>query len=592
MEKISRFIASFFDIRHGIKARIFLSFLMVTMIFTVIVSLYWYRSIIRITTETILENMERNVTSGLTRIENGLQDIRLMHHTVIYESNCSRYLLNDIEDAPTADWFASYYRLYSSLQMTGTSLSRIVTGTGVFKANGATCFMGILGLPYYFPQLEAAYPVKAGNGSIVIFFERNTLAYPREISRNMYIGRTIIEKGIEKALIVSKVNERLITDALGDVNYHEGFSLMLDQEYNIVYDSVPDEYRSHKENFRRQLAEGRSPAGTESYIAFSKTSPSFGITLLSAMPVQYLRKSYQAIRIQFFLILLTVVLVEALLSMFISNRISFGLRSLEHSMEQLGDGSLAVSLPIRGDDEVARLGRSYLRMTEQIKKLMADIKEKESQKRQMEIRVLRAQVSPHFLYNSLNTIGYLALIQNAKNIHSLVSSLIDLLHGAVNVDDVLVPLAVEIHYVQSYLNVQQYRHLRQIQADYRLDNVVNHYLVPKMILQPLVENAVIHGLKDKLEYPSIVIKAYALNGNLIISVTDNGAGMKEEKIRQIRESLDTGEQELSGHGISNVHARIRLQFGEAYGLSLYSQVNVFTTLEIRLPLVERGGEQW
>jgi sensor histidine kinase YesM len=513
-----------------------------------------------------------------------------MHYTVIYESNCARYLLNDIEDAPTAEWFDSYYRLYNSLQMTGISLSRTAAGTGIFKANGTTCFTGTLGLSYYFPQLEAAHPVKAGNGNIVIFFETFP-ASPSEISRSMYIGRTIIEKGIEKVLIVSKVNERLIIDALGDVNYHEGFTLMLDQEYNIVYDSVPEDYKAHKENFRKQLAEGRNPSSTGTYVAFSKTSPSFGITVLSAMPVQYLQKSYRTIRIQFFLILLTAVLVEAFLSMFISNRISFGLRSLEHSMEQLGDGSLAVSLPIRGDDEVARLGRSYLRMTEQIKKLMADIKEKESQKRQMEIKVLRAQVSPHFLYNSLNTIGYLALIQNAKNIHSLVSSLIDLLHGAVNVDDVLVPLAVEIHYVQSYLNVQQYRYLRQIQVDCRLDNVVDRYLVPKMILQPLVENAVIHGLKDEQEYPSIVIKAYVLDRNLIISVTDNGIGMKEEKILQIRESLDTGEQKLSGHGISNVHARIRLQFGEAYGLSLYSRENVFTTLEIRLPLAEHGGEE-
>jgi HAMP domain-containing protein len=376
METISRFITSFFDIRHGIKARIFLSFLMVTIVFTVIISVYWYRNIIRITTETILENMERSVTSGLVQIENGLQDIRLMHHTVIYESNCARYLLTDIEDAPSAEWFASYYRLYNSLQMMGTSLSRTATGTGVFKANGATCFIGTLGLPYYFPQLEAAYPVKAGNGSIVIFFEKDVPAYPREIRRNMYIGRTIIENGIEKALIVSKVNERLIIDALRDVDYHEGFSLMLDREYNIVYDSVPEEYSVHKENFRRQLEEGRNPAGTGAHIVFSKTSPSFGITVLSAMPVQYLWKSYRPIRIQFFLILLTAVLVEALLSMFISNQISFGLRSLEHSMEQLGDGSLAVSLPIRGDDEVARLGRSYIRMTEQIKKLMADIKEK------------------------------------------------------------------------------------------------------------------------------------------------------------------------------------------------------------------------
>jgi two-component system sensor histidine kinase YesM len=203
------------------------------------------------------------------------------------------------------------------------------------------------------------------------------------------------------------------------------------------------------------------------------------------------------------------VLAEALLSMLISNRITRGLRILERSMERVGDGSMTELSPVQGDDEVGRLSGTYIRMMAQIKKLMDDIKEKEYQKRQMEFRVLRAQISPHFLYNSLNTIGYLALMQNSKNIHSLVISLIELLRGAVNVDDVLVPLSEEIRYVRNYLNIQQYRYQRQIRVDFRLEEFIDRCLVPKMILQPLVENALIHGLKAEQEDPSVIIKAYA-----------------------------------------------------------------------------------
>jgi two-component system sensor histidine kinase YesM len=219
--------------------------------------------------------------------------------------------------------------------------------------------------------------------------------------------------------------------------------------------------------------------------------------------------------------------------MFISNKITLRLRNLEYNMEKVGDGTMPELFPIRGEDEVGKLSRTYLRMISQIKKLMEDIKENERQKRQMEIKVLRAQISPHFLYNSLNTIGCLAMMQNVKNIHDLVSSLINLLQASVKVDDILVPLSSEIDYVKSYLTIQLYRFSRQPQVDFRLDSLAHSCMVPKMLLQPIVENALIHGLRDGQENPVITIKAYPLDNSLIISISDNGVGMNDRKIREV-----------------------------------------------------------
>lgn len=606
MGTLYRFIAGFVDLRHGIKARIFLSLLGVTIVITVLISIYWYQRIIQSTTGTVMDTIEKNVSNGLAQLEYSLQDVKLMHFTVIYESNCWNYLVRDEISVPSFEWFNSYHRLYNNLRMMGITMSRTISGTGVYRADDATCISGVLGVSYRFSRfMDSCPPGPAAESEALFFLEKPAGERPSELTKYVYVGRMITDYGEEKALILSKINERVFTGAFNGTLVSGGFTLVLNRDQEIVYDSSPGEFSAPKDEFRRRLAEGPDTAAlpatapaVKDYIAFHRRSSLFDLTVLSAIPARYLREHYRPVRIQLFAILLGAVLAEALLSMLVSNQISRGLRALERSMEQVGDGSMTglTPAPVRGDDEVARLSRTYVRMIGQIKKLMADMKEQEYQKRQMEIRVLRAQVSPHFLYNSLNTIGCLARMQNANNIHTLVISLIELLRRAVNVDDVLVPLADEIHYVRHYLTVQQYRYQRQIRPEFRLDETIHRCLVPKMILQPIVENALIHGLKAEQEDPRVIIKAYVLEGQLVISVTDNGSGMGEEKIRKLlAESINPREPRFSGggpgpRGLGNVQARIRLQFGERYGLSIFSREGLFTTVEIRLPVSRAGAE--
>lgn len=533
--------------------------------------------------------MEKIINSSLTQIENVYQDVMLMHSTLIYNSNCDSYFFRDTDSAPAYEWFTQYNHLYSGMKALGISMSRAVSGVGVFKADGSTCISGTLSTPVNFPEIKETLlddSIRSVNDT-VFFVDKAPGEQNENLNKYMFCGRLLINSmGEVKSAIVTKIRDDLFKLALSEAVWPNGFTLVLDNEYDSIYDSAPNMYSDHKENFLRQLQEGNGAILSESYTVFYTTSKNIGISVVSAIPNHYIRENYRGISTKFLVSLLLFIVTEALLSMVISNKIVHRLYGLEQTMERVGGDSAANSLVIQGDDEVSRLGRTYLRMVEQINKLMEDIKSNERQKRLAEIKILRAQISPHFLYNTLNTIGYLALIQNAKNIHSLVLSLINLLQGAIHVDDELIPLEEEINYVKSYLNLQQYRFQRLIQTDFMLDPSTGGNLVPKMILQPIVENSILHGLQDSQDDPVITIKAYVMEKILNISITDNGTGMSEKQIHDIlAENGNLERQRFSSIGIGNVHTRIQLQFGDEYGLHIYSREGIFTTVEIRLPVI-------
>lgn len=589
MMQFFKFIGGFFDCRHSTKARIFVSSLVTTLVIATSISLFWFQKIITSTTDTIVDNMEMSTSGGLAQLENSFEDIKQMHSTVIYDTDSLDYLIRDTANAPALDWFSEYNRLYGNLRTLGVTLSRTITGTGVYKADGTTCINGTMSLPENFYQWPEADRIRQGGGANVMFYiDKPRGERQNEVKKYFFVGRSILDKGVEKAIIVSKFNETLLLEAFRDTNYPNGFVLLTDAEHSILYDSSPDAYSEYKEAYLAQLREGYKPVAAAEYTIFHKTSAHTGVTVISSMSNRYIQESNRAVSSQLALLLVASVLVVALTSMLISGMITRRLQNLEKNMLRVGDGSMGQMLPVHGSDEVGRLSDTFLEMIGQIQGLMADIKENERHKREMEIKVLRAQISPHFLYNSLNTINYLALMQNAQNIHILVSSLIRLLQAAVDVDEVLVPIADEVTYVESYLNIQQYRFPQQIHVEYLLDDASRRLRVPKMILQPIVENALIHGFREHQDDASIVIRVYTMEPrDLIISVTDNGVGMSDEKIRLIMEEGQNQEKlRFSGIGIRNVDTRIKLQFGEGYGLSVFSREGLFTRVDIRLPALE------
>jgi len=354
-----------------------------------------------------------------------------------------------------------------------------------------------------------------------------------------------------------------------------------------LFDSAPELYPKAKELIPEIISSGEKTTATNEFLFVTSASHVTHWTAVAVVPMSYLHGNIKQIRLQFFTILLVSLLVVACISILLSRGITKNLQILSKNMKRVSAGELTGLKEISSKDEVGELSRVFLSMVEQIQQLMEDIRQREHQKRVMEIRILRAQDSTHILNNALNTISYLAAFQNADNIRTLAVSLIDLLQAAVKVDDSLVTVDEELRYVQQYLNIQQYRYAQNITVEYQIDEAVRQYRVARMILQPIVENSVIHGLTNTNYDGFIRIRAWEDNSRLIFSVTDNGVGMTQKQINEVMESKhNLSRMRFSGIGLRNVNERIKLQFGQEYGLSIYSSLGLFTTVEIQLPVIK------
>lgn len=302
--------------------------------------------------------------------------------------------------------------------------------------------------------------------------------------------------------------------------------------------------------------------------------PSVDILINVAVPMDNMlsdiKSRYKDI-IYVVLIMMTVLLmVVYLVSKWISRNISY----LSNAMKKFSDGDMDSTIVIQSNDEFSILSKTFNNMTSGIKQLLEDIKRNEKEKMDLEIRALQGQINMHFLFNALNTIKNLSYIQRVSNIERLVGALMELLNISMTNGSNYVTLETEITYSQHFLEIYKYKSIKQIDCLIDIEEEIKDAHVLKFMLQPIVENAIIHGIEpiDEDKDGLIVIKAYRVDDDIEIRVTDNGKGFDAEKVSK-----------FNGIGISNTDQRIKVHYGQAYGITIESKPDVSTTVQIRIP---------
>ncbi len=245
------------------------------------------------------------------------------------------------------------------------------------------------------------------------------------------------------------------------------------------------------------------------------------------------------------------------------------------------------------DDEIGLLQNSFADMAERTQNLIASEYIAKIEKRNAQLRALQAQINPHFIYNTLQAIGGMALKHEVPGIYEVTLNLIDIMRYSLNFSKDRVRLGDELKYLQSYLQIQNLRFGKRLDLAFDAPEECFDYLVPKLILQPLVENCFEHGLSERVGRWVVTIRAAVSGTDLCLTVTDNGIGIPSEKLEQIRAALETGtDSSLRGAehiGLTNVNARIRLMFGgEEYGLTIDSDPGMGTSITVRLRAVKEG----
>jgi two-component system sensor histidine kinase YesM len=293
----------------------------------------------------------------------------------------------------------------------------------------------------------------------------------------------------------------------------------------------------------------------------------------------------------FVVILIVSIFIICLISILISARISLPIKKLEKLMRKVEQGELNINADIEGEREVKQLSKTFNLMIFRIKQLMEQIIHEQEQKRKSELKALQAQINPHFLYNTLDSIVWMAENNENEGVIKMVTALANLFRISISRGGDIIDIKGELQHARSYLIIQQIRYGDKF--DFVIEEMpifLLQHKTLKIILQPIIENAIYHGIKRMVDKGIIKISGQLIENKICLSVTDNGLGMTIEKVSKILLKEEKGESH-SGIGVKNVHERIQLYFGREYGLEIISEVDEGTTVKIWLPLLEgqEGG---
>ncbi|RAW13382.1 sensor histidine kinase [Paenibacillus taichungensis] len=286
------------------------------------------------------------------------------------------------------------------------------------------------------------------------------------------------------------------------------------------------------------------------------------------------------------LVTLSIVLVlfAAIISIFLSHVITTPIKKLLRNISLVEKGQFEQVEHIRSRDEIGHLSVRFNKMSHELKRMVERMQQEEIEKAKAEMRALHDQIKPHFLYNTLGSVKWIASMQQADKIVEMTDALISMLRYATRSDGTLVTIREEIDNIANYVTIQNVRYYDCIQMNYEIEERLLDYHMPKMILQPIVENAIFHGLAEFEEDGAISIRIQPQGSDIVIEVCDNGVGMDQHTIQNFMEDkleADKG----TGIGLHNVQRRIQLHFGKPYGIQVASQIGEGTTFTILLPAI-------
>ena len=281
------------------------------------------------------------------------------------------------------------------------------------------------------------------------------------------------------------------------------------------------------------------------------------------------------------------VLAAALLTSWILSRmLSRPLRGLASAMERFErDADHFSYRPVGGTREVRELSQSFGHMVLRIQQLMSTVRQEEINLRKTELKALQAQINPHFLYNTLDSIAWMCERGRNADAVNMVHALARLFRISISRGHELIPIAKEIEHAESYLQIQKYRYKNQFTYEFDVDPECLDYYCNKITLQPIIENSINHGLDLLVEEGRIQVEVLQDGDDILFRVRDNGVGMSQEQVDAI---LEQDPEDRTGIGIRNVNDRLRIYFGAPYGLRITSELDVGTCVEIRMPKVKEG----
>ena len=386
--------------------------------------------------------------------------------------------------------------------------------------------------------------------------------------------------------INAAINLHHLTDIVSNIDFYEGESFIMDTSSNL-YTKVQTISAQDTENIMNNVMlhlDTTSSFSLDKYTYYyTKIPANENWYLCTKVETANLTKETSSFILMLTSLLVLFTLITIVVCIYLSRSITKPISNLNETMQK-ASSNLQIVADKSDIEEINSLSYSFNQLIQKIDNLLKQIKEDAKLQRQSEIKVLQAQINPHFLYNTLDALNWKALQHQDAEMTTLIRSLCDFYRISLSNGDEFIPIKDEIKHVECYLKIQSIRFKNQFTYDLEVEPHLLSMYCLKILLQPLIENAITHGLRP-LDHPGeIHIRIFTQENNIIMTVEDNGVGMSDQMLDEVKNGLSN--QALHKYGLYNINQRIRLTYGETYGIHIQSQLNSGTKVTVTIPQIK------
>lgn len=431
----------------------------------------------------------------------------------------------------------------------------------------------------------------ANSISPIVYPNKYTMDNGTEISLSM--AKTIRDGDKIIGYAVIDVPERALRDYL-----HSGESTLplaytiTDKQFYVVYNETfpMDKVNFFNADFKYSLI--KNDLSTRFYnlngqklLVANKNSNINNLIILCSVPVDLILDNFNYITLTTSLVAIFSILLCFLVSWGLARGITKPIKSIVSVIKKVETGDMTARTDINSADEIGELATGLNKMIVKVDNLFKVNLEKQDRLRLAELKNLYSQINPHFLYNTLDSIKWLAKLKQYDDINTVVTKLGLLLKNNINNHIDIMSVEESMKFIESYLAIEKIRYAEKLNIDIYVDPNIMCCKIPKLTIQPIVENAIIHGIENKIGAGTISLKFYQHNDDIIFEVKDDGVGMSEERLAEINKAIKSAETNHS-IGLQNTNRRLKLYYGEKYGIEIQSKLNLGTIVIVTVPMIQ------
>ncbi len=398
--------------------------------------------------------------------------------------------------------------------------------------------------------------------------------------------------------IALDVNAKSLYDIIADIDLTKSGRIFLVNEEGRILATESETLSGEllDEPYRNFLGENEAfynnvRVGNTYYSVYNSGAISNGWYMVLAIPRDYYMRDITKLKNVIIPITLTTAFLTAMLSILVSRGITRPIRFLSGAMENFGQGNFDINCQVDSEDEIGRLSHTFNQMVMDMNSLVNTVYEQKVMKQEAQMKSLQMQINPHFLYNTLDTINWMARIRHVDEIGDMVAALSNMMRYSLEKKS-FVRLGEEVKSLKDYIAIQNYRYRDKMVAEIEIDESLMSLYIPRLLIQPILENAIVHGIEEKLDKGHILVAARREDEDLYIQIMDDGVGMTEETMSHIlREDYSMKKSGHTSIGVVNVNRRIQMIYGKDYGLLVQSVLGAGTKITIHIPAREEEQEE-